>query len=111
MPKVLANSKQVLKLSGICRVIGTDSEQLVVGSLPLLRGCLTHPQPIDMIIGNHLLFTNSTKIFLNRWFQSVHSGLKTAVKALNHVRCTGEGLYFMHLQAEVSEVSLHFFRE
>ena len=53
-----------------------------------LGGCLTNTQPVDMEVCNDLL--DSSHILLNRGLWAMHSGFKSSVKALNHVRGSRE---------------------
>ena len=40
----------------------------------------------NLKVSNDLLFFNSSHILLNRGLRAMHSGFKSSVKALNHVR-------------------------
>ena len=55
-----------------------------------LGGCLTNTQPVDVEVSNDLLLLDSSHILLNRGLWAMHSGFKSSVKALNHVRGSRE---------------------
>ena len=90
MPKHFSNSKQILHLARECRVKAAEIIQQSIASLPLLRGSLTNTEPVDMEIGNVLLLLDCSNILLNRGLRAMHSGFETFVKALHHVRGSGE---------------------
>ena len=90
MPKHFSNSKQILHLARECRVKAAEIIQQSIASLPLLRGSLTNTEPVDMEIGNVLLLLDCSNILLNRGLRAMHSGFETSVKALHHVRGSGE---------------------
>ena len=86
---MFCNSKQVLQLISVGVVTFTYLLELSVVRFPLLLRSFANQQAIHQIISVHLLLPYCLEVLLNGWLWSVHSGLKTSMKALHHVRSSG----------------------
>ena len=88
MDKVFGNLEQIVNLARVIRVLGTNLEQLVIGSFPFhpfLTRSFSNTQSINMIISDNLLLPNSTEVLLHGRLGSVHPGFESTMKTLNHV--------------------------
>ena len=92
--KVLGQSKQILKLAGVCRLEGADVMKLIVTSPPSLGRSLANTQPVQTKMFQDLLLLDRQILLSSEIFRScratILNWLVTAFEAVVLIALNGQ---------------------